>query len=65
MKKAANEFEVPTRTNIIMMFPKVMDRDILLKHNNFCFESTKMTRATNKLESKHGARGVRQTNLSS
>jgi hypothetical protein len=38
MKKAASEFEVPAGTKILMLFPEVLDRDILLKHNNFCFE---------------------------
>ena len=37
---AAKEFEVPADTKILLMFPEIFDRDILLKHPRFHFQYT-------------------------
>lgn len=36
MKKAASEFEVPDGSKIVIIWPEVFDRDILLRYPQFC-----------------------------
>jgi hypothetical protein len=40
MLMAAKEFEVAADTRILLMFPEIFDRDILLKHPRFQFQYT-------------------------
>ena len=40
LKKAASEFEVPSHTRMLIVFPDIFDRDILLQHKQFRHEFT-------------------------
>jgi hypothetical protein len=36
LKKAANEFELPSNTRILIVIPDLFDRDILLQYPQYC-----------------------------